>query len=107
MMKLSSSCPNGRMLFESDSEVTSRANFSAEFNGGSGGADFADGTDWAADWSMISMSRAISSPEGSTDGAGARAGAAGGGMNSMLGCGATELTAAVANDTGSGSGSCG
>src|SRR5689334_258038 len=100
MMKLSSSWPSGRMLFESDSGVTSRASFSAEFSGGRAAADFTDGEDWIiADWIITSMSRAISSPEGST-GASKR----GGGTNSILGWGVNELTDAVAVIIGSGTG---
>src|SRR5689334_23295401 len=99
MMKLSSSWPSGRMFLESDSGVTSRAIFSAEFKGGRD-ADFTDGAEIDADLSMTSMSRAISSPEGST---GALNGG-GGGTNSMRGCGAIELTAAVAVIIGSGTG---
>src|SRR5215510_7998603 len=103
MMKLSSSWPNGRMFALSDSGVTSRASFSAEFNGGRA----TDGTDLVTDWIITSMSRAISSPDGSI---GARGGAGGGGgTNSILGCGAIELTAADAVMIGSGirGGSCG
>src|SRR5690242_16863060 len=109
MMKLSSSWPSGRMLFESDSGVTSRASFSAEFSGGRAAADFTDGEDWIiADWIITSMSRAISSPEGSTGasnrGGGGGGGEGGGGTNSILGWGVNELTDAVAVIIGSGTG---
>src|SRR5215217_3998697 len=98
MMKLSSSWPNGRMFVESDSGVTSRAIFSAEFSGGRD-ADLTAGEYCDADRSMISKSRAISSPDGSTGG---RGGGGGWGTNSMRGCGVIELTAAVAVIIGSG-----
>src|SRR5678815_5176351 len=86
------------MFALSDSGVTSRASFSAELSGGSA----TDGTDLDTDWIITSMSRAISSPEGST---GARGGGGGGGTNSIRGCGVIELTVADAVIiTGGGSG---
>src|ERR1041385_7322171 len=96
MMKLSSSWPNGRMLVESEPGATSWANFSAEFNGGRGTADLTEGTDFTADWTISSMSRAISSPETSMTRSGGAGGGGGGGTNSILDCGVTELTAAAA-----------
>src|SRR6185295_7263716 len=105
MMKLSSSWPSGRMFALSDSGVTSRASFSAEFNGGRA----TDDTDLVTDWIITSMSRAISSPDGSTGTRGCGGGGGGGGVNSIRGCGAMELTAAVAVKIGSKifGGSCG
>src|SRR6185369_6115476 len=102
MMKLSSSWPNGRMFALSDSGVSSRANFSAEFNGGSGAGN-TDDTDLDTDWSITSRSRAISSPDGST-GASSRGGGGGGETNSILGWAINELTEAVAVIIGSGTG---
>src|SRR5262245_24585440 len=99
MMKLSSSWPSGLMFAESVSGVTSRANFSAELRGGNSvAADLAE----EADWIINSMSRAISSPETSVTGGTETGAGGGGGTNSIRGCGAIELTAAVAVAIGMG-----
>src|SRR5262249_42958238 len=89
----------GRMFALSDSGVTSRASFSAEFNGGRG----TDVTVLVTDWIITSMSRAISSPVGSTGTrGGAGGGGGGGGTESDRGVGAAGRTATVAVITGSG-----